>query len=161
MPHLRPVGEQDQAFLLRVYASTRADEIAQTGWSEAQAEAFVRMQFVAQQQHYRSHDADADFDIIEVDGAPAGRLYVARRPERIHVIDIAILPPWRRRGHGTALLRQLLAEGERAALPVSIYVEIHNPAQQLYARLGFKEVSSAGLYRLMEWRASAAPTPQP
>ena len=166
---LRPAGAEDQDFLLRVYASTRAEEIALTGWDEAQAAAFVRMQFVAQQHHYRTHDEDADFAVVELDGEPVGRLYVARRPERIHVIDIAILPAWRGHGHATALLRQLLAEGARRALPVSIYVEIHNRAQRLYARLGFAEVCSAGLYRLMQWcpigatppATPAAPATQP
>ncbi|MHA4868772.1 GNAT family N-acetyltransferase [Duganella sp. PWIR1] len=152
---LRPCLPHDDAFLLSVYASVRADEIAQTGWDAAQAEAFVRMQFDAQHRHYHAHHPEARFDVIELDGEAIGRLYVKRMPQRIHVIDIAILPPWRGRGLGTQLLAALMAEAEASDASVTIHVEIHNPAQSLYQRLGFQEISTAGLYRLMQWRATA------
>lgn len=157
---LRPCRPDDDAFLRSVYASVRADEIALTGWDDAQAQAFLRMQFDAQHHHYRTHNPDARFDVIESDGIPAGRLYVARAADYVHVIDIALLPAWRGRGIGTALLRALMDEAAGAHRYVSIHVEINNPAQALYARLGFQEVSTAGLYRLLVWRpapAAAAP----
>ena len=45
----RPVRPDDQEFQLKLYASTRRAEIAGFGWSEAQQEAFLRMQFTGQQ----------------------------------------------------------------------------------------------------------------
>ncbi|UMR31044.1 GNAT family N-acetyltransferase [Massilia sp. MB5] len=153
---LRPCQPQDEAFLRRVYAATRAGEIALTGWSAEQAEAFLRMQFDAQHQQYHARNPGAAFDIVELDGEAVGRLYVRREAGRIHVIDIAILPPWRGRGLGGALLRALQAEARQADASLSIYVEINNRAQVLYQRLGFQVISTAGLYRLMEWRATTA-----
>lgn len=153
---LRPSQPQDEAFLRRVYAATRAAEIALAGWSAQQAEAFLRMQFDAQHQQYHARHPDAAFDIIVADGQDAGRLYVRREAGRVHVIDIAILPPWRGQGLGGALLQALQAEAREAGACLSIYVEINNRAQGLYQRLGFQEVSNAGLYRLMEWRAATA-----
>ena len=44
---LRPVEEADQDFLLSVYASSRADEMARVPWSPEQKQAFVRTQFTA------------------------------------------------------------------------------------------------------------------
>jgi ribosomal protein S18 acetylase RimI-like enzyme len=144
---LRPAGPDDAEFLYRVYANTRYEELAVTGWSPEQVEAFLRMQFRAQDTHYRTHYAAAAFDVITVGGADAGRLYVDRGAGELRVIDIALLPEFRGAGVGTELFRRLFAEGLR----VSIHVESFNPARRLYDRLGFVKVGGTGVYDLMEW----------
>lgn len=151
---LRPIGEHDLDFLQRVYASTRAEELALVDWNDAQKASFLRMQFEAQHTHYKEHFPKARFDIIEVKGDPVGRLYVDRRPDEIRIIDIALLPEWRNRGAGSALLRSLLDEAGGEGKAVRIHVEQNNPAMQLYLRLGFTELEDQGVYRLMEWRPS-------
>lgn len=160
-PHLRPSQPGDQDFLRRVYASVRAGEIAQIGWDAATADTFLRMQFDAQDRHYRQHYPQARYDIVEQDGEPVGRLYVARGPDAIHVIDIALLDAWRGQGIGAALLGTLQDEAAAAGQRIVLQVEVSNPAFTLYQRLGFRELEIHGLYRLMEWRAPAsASTPQ-
>ena len=154
---LRPVGFDDEAFLRRVYADARAPEIALTGWEAASAQAFLRMQFDAQRQHYRKHYPDAHFDIVERAGTPVGRLYVARTAGEMRIVDIALLAPWRGQGIGSTLLQALLDEGMRDARRVTIHVEGRNPALALYRRLGFTDIEPHGVYRLLEWR----PTPLP
>ena len=81
---LRPIAPADEQFLYQVYASTRQEELAQVPWSDAQKEAFLRMQFAAQHLHYQQHYADAAFSILELQGEPIGRLYVARLDEAAH-----------------------------------------------------------------------------
>ncbi|MBL8252187.1 MAG: GNAT family N-acetyltransferase, partial [Candidatus Competibacter sp.] len=49
---LRPIAFEDCDFLFRVYASTRAEELALTGWDETQKQAFLAQQFEAQHHHY-------------------------------------------------------------------------------------------------------------
>ena len=44
-------------------------------WNEEMKAAFVHQQFEAQHVWYRDHYEGAQFDVILVDGAPAGRLY--------------------------------------------------------------------------------------
>ncbi len=148
---LRPAGPADAEFLYRVYASTRLEELAPTGWPREQIEAFLRMQFRAQDTHYRSYFPDAAFDVIVCAGEPAGRLTVDRRPAEIRVVDIALLPEFRGRGAGSALLRALLAEAAAAGVPVRIHVEANNPARRLYDRLGFVQTDTTGVYHLLEW----------
>ena len=75
---LRPTRPDDHPFLCALYASTREQELAAVPWDAAQKAAFVRMQFDAQHAHYQEHYAGAAFDVILVDGQPAGRLYVDR-----------------------------------------------------------------------------------
>ena len=155
VPHLRPAHAGDEDFLRRVYASTRAAEIGLTGWDAASAEAFLRMQFDAQDRHYRQHYPQARYDIVEQGGVPVGRLYVARGIEEMRVVDIALLDAWRNQGIGSTLLGALLAEAAAAGQRVTIHVEEGNPAHSLYRRLGFLQIATHGLYRLMEWRAPA------
>lgn len=150
---LRPAAKGDAEFLLRVYASTREEELAMVPWTAEQKEQFVRSQFAAQDAHYRAHYAGAAFEVIELDGVPVGRLYVYRTPREIRVMDIAVLPAFRRRGLGERVFRDLFAEADRDGKLVSIHVEIHNPARRLYERLGFRVVDdgeATPVYLLME-----------
>jgi ribosomal protein S18 acetylase RimI-like enzyme len=149
----RPITPDDLPFLLRVYGSTREEEMAMVvDWTPEQKAAFVRSQFEAQHGWYQDHYQGARFDVILVDGVPAGRLYVHRRESEIRLVDITLLPEFRGGGTGSALLRDLLAEGEAAGKRVTIHVEVFNPAMRLYERLGFLPVEERGPYRLMEWR---------
>jgi GNAT superfamily N-acetyltransferase len=150
---LRPVGPGDEAFLLQIYASVRADELAQVPWSEAQREAFVRMQFEAQQLHYQTHNPTATHDIILLDQHRIGRLYVARREREIRILDITILPEHRNSGWGTPLIKSLMEEAATAGKPLNIYVESYNPSLRLFERLGFVKSEGDGVNLLMEWRA--------
>jgi ribosomal protein S18 acetylase RimI-like enzyme len=150
---LRPICDGDQPFLVARYASTREQELAAVPWDAAQKTAFLRMQFDAQHTHYQEHFAGASFDIIVVNGQPAGRLYVARGADEIRVVDIALLPAYCNRGIGTRLLRQLQSEAHAAGTAVRIHVERFNPALRLYERLGFRQLEDKGVYLFMEWRA--------
>ena len=148
---LRPVEPTDEGFLYDVYASTRTEELAPVPWTDGQKAAFLRQQFTAQHRYYQEHYRDARFEIILRDGEPVGRLYVARWPEEIRIVDIALLPAHRYAGIGSQLLRELLAEGAATGKRVSIHVERFNPAMRLYQRLGFSDVADRGVYVMMEW----------
>ncbi|MDX6581863.1 MAG: hypothetical protein QOI10_1047 [Solirubrobacterales bacterium] len=152
---LRPATPDDRDFLLDVYASTRASELALMPWDDAAKRAFVEHQFHAQDVHYRRHYEGATFDVVEVAGEPAGRLYVLRGARDIRIMDIALLEAFRGRGIGTALLRPLLDEARADRRSVSIHVEVTNPARALYERLGFEAVEDHGAHLLMAWTATA------
>ena len=148
---LRASGECDGEFFHRVYASTRSDELALVPWSAEAKECFLRQQFQAQDRAYRNDYPGAEFWIVVVDGTDAGRLFVQRAPGEIRIMDIALLPGFRGRGIGTHLLNQILQEAENASRKVTIHVEVFNPAQRLYQRLGFSKVAANEVYCLMEW----------
>jgi ribosomal protein S18 acetylase RimI-like enzyme len=152
---LRRVRDDDAEFLYRLYASTRADELRAVPWDAAQKEAFLRQQHGAQSRHYRAAHPDGDFRVVEVEGRPAGRLYVDRGPEEVRIVDISLLPEHRGAGLGSALLRDVLAEAAAAGRRVTIHVERLNPALALYRRLGFAPVKDLGIYLFLEWRPPA------
>jgi ribosomal protein S18 acetylase RimI-like enzyme len=146
---LRPAGESDRGLLLRLFASTRARELALLPWDGAEKEALVRMQFEAQERSYRAQAPDARCDVVLLAGAPIGRLTVSRGQREIRVLDIALLPEKRGVGIGTLLMEQLAAEADAAAAVLTLHVELHNRARSLYERLGFSEVSRDGVYALL------------
>jgi ribosomal protein S18 acetylase RimI-like enzyme len=147
---LRPAAAADRPLLRAVYASTRADELALVAWDAPVKEAFLAQQFDAQDAHYREHYPGATFDVIEVDGQAAGRLYVHRGPRDIRIMDIALLPGYRGQGTGTDLLHSLVAEAQASGRTLSIHVEVNNPARRLYERLGFRPAAEHGVYLLLE-----------
>jgi GNAT superfamily N-acetyltransferase len=146
----RPAEERDRPFLVSLYASTRQEELAQTGWPPAQQSAFLEQQFTAQHEHYRRHYAGADFLVIEHGGSLIGRLYLARWPSEHRIVDIAFLPEARGGGRGTALLSDLTEEAHALGRSLSIHVERMNRALSLYQRLGFGLVEDKGVYLLLE-----------
>jgi ribosomal protein S18 acetylase RimI-like enzyme len=148
---LRPITEADRPALLRIYASTREEELALTDWDEAQRAAFVAMQFDAQHRYYQQYYADALFQLILCDGEVAGRLYVHRGAHETRIVDIALFPHYRGQGIGTALLRELQAEAALTRKSVTIHVEQFNPALRLYTRLGFRPLEDKGVYLLLGW----------
>jgi GNAT superfamily N-acetyltransferase len=150
---LRPVSESDNEFLLSVYASTRAEELAQVEWNEGQKEMFVRWQFDLQRREYDTRFPDADYRVIVIDQQPAGRIWVGADDEQIRLLDIALLPEFQNRGVGTVLLKRLIAraENEGKALRHMVFV-LNNNADRFYERLGFKKIEDLGAYKHMEWR---------
>lgn len=152
---LRPASDTDIDFLHRLYASTREDELRQVPWSPEQKAAFVRQQFEAQHAFWRENYTDTSWDLIVRGGEPIGRLYVARWPDDIRIVDIALVPEHRGGGLGTRLIRALFAEGDATRRKVSIHVEIFNPARRLYERLGFAQAGDRGVYLLMERHPAA------
>jgi ribosomal protein S18 acetylase RimI-like enzyme len=150
---LRPVGPEDEEFLLRVYASTREDELAQVPWSEEQKAAFVRQQSDAQRREYNAHYPAAEYDVILLDGAPAGRVWIGRDEEEIHLLDIALLREAQNCGVGTALLRALIEESRASGKRLRHMVFVMNTdALRFYERLGFLAFEEVGPYLHMEWR---------
>lgn len=148
---LRPVVTDDREFLIQVYASTRADEMAMVPWTDEQRAMFVVSQFNAQLAHYDKTYPTANHDIILSNDRPVGRLYVARLKEEIRIADITVLPNERNAGIGTYLLKQLLEESERENKVTQIYVEDYNRSLSLFKRLGFTVGEQQGFHLLMQW----------
>jgi ribosomal protein S18 acetylase RimI-like enzyme len=156
--NLRCVTPEDEELVLRVYSSTRAEELERVPWSEEQKLVFLQMQSKAQHDHYREVYPQAEYLLIIRGDRPIGRLYKAEKDSEIRVLDLTILPEERNSGIGTYLIRNLIAEGEQLNKAVTIHVESFNRSLGLFQRLGFKKVQENGIYFLMERPANAYAT---
>ena len=151
MSHLfRPITDNDLEFLYKVYASTRSEEMAVTGWNCEAIDAFLRMQFRLQHTQYLQNNPRASFNVILVDTTQVGRLYVDRRTDTISVIDIALLSEFRQRGIGGSIMRSLAEEADAKGLVMCLHVERNNPILGFYKKLGFQTKGEHGIYLYME-----------
>jgi ribosomal protein S18 acetylase RimI-like enzyme len=146
----RRVTPDDRGFLLELYATTRAAELAQVPWTDDQKMAFVEMQFQAQTAGYSHAYPRAEHQMIVVDNVPAGRIYWSAEPGRLHILDITIAAVRRNTGIGSFVLREVFQEADRAGKNVTIYVESFNPSCRLFQRLGFQVAQQDGFQLLLE-----------
>jgi GNAT superfamily N-acetyltransferase len=150
---LRPVTKDDDQFLFTLYGSTRDAELSQVQWAEGQRDTFVRWQFDMQRREYEARFPDGRYQLILIDGEPAGRIWTGEDKEQIRLLDIALLPQFQKRGAGTLLLEELKKEAERAGkfLRHMVFV-LNDNAHRFYERLGFVVIEDLGAYKHMEWK---------
>jgi hypothetical protein len=84
--------EEDAEFRFRLFCQSRP-ALSALPLAAAAMEQLMRLQFQAQMTSYRAPFPGAQFDIIELDGDPIGRI----------IVDRAIVPELRNRGIGTAI----------------------------------------------------------
>ncbi len=156
---MRAVTPADDNFLLKVYGSTRADELAQVmWWDDAQKETFLRFQLDMQRRTYFERFPAAQYSIILFDGAPVGRIWIGRTAAETRLLDIAILPAGRNAGIGATLLRQLKDEARQTGRVLRHMVDKTNEgALRFYTRLDFRITEDAGTHFRMEWQPEPAP----
>ena len=147
----RVINQRDMGFLAELYASTRAEEIASTGWGKKQTQLFLKQQFDAQHAHYQEQYPDADWLVVIKDRKRIGRLYLERWPSQHRLIDIALVPEMQGQRIGVAMILDLMDEAEADDKVLSLHVEKNNPAKDLYLHMGFETLADKGVYDLMAW----------
>lgn len=78
--------------------------------------------------------------------------------DRTPELSVAVLPEYRGRGLGTQMILQLLKNAQGRYSVVSLSVSTDNPAQRLYARLGFAEVGNDGTSLTMKLDLPRSPS---
>jgi GNAT superfamily N-acetyltransferase len=99
--------------------------------------------------------ADAEFQIVLIDGENAGRLVVSRTSNGLVIEDIVLLPVWRNAGIGGAVLRRVFGEGAATRQPVHASLGKGSRAWSFFERLGFVKIGETDSRLQIEWRAPA------
>ncbi len=153
---LRQATEADGSFLFSLFLRERAHEFSGVPWSAEQTRHLIRMQFDAQQRHYRSRFPDAAHELVLVNGEAAGRLSLDRQADQFLVVDFALMPEFRHLGIGSRIISSVQADAAAHGKPVTGHVRRDNPAVRFWQKLGFTLLDEDGLYFNMEWRSVAA-----
>jgi ribosomal protein S18 acetylase RimI-like enzyme len=140
---LRPAHERDYAYTESLYVQTMKPLLSRLdAWDEADVLA-----------KFRSEYRPDEIRIITVGGGDVGFLHVEKKDGGISLAQIHIEAPYRSRGIGTMLIKDLLRDARAKSKPVSLSVVKHNPAQTLYERLGFKVAGEDETKLHMRWEA--------
>ena len=100
--------------------------------------------------------AGKDFDelpieIIERDGEPVGYQILLEHDDHWFLDELAVVASAQNRGLGTELVTAVMTAARTAGMPVRLSVLDCNPAQRLYARLGFRVSRREPPRVKMEW----------
>ncbi len=137
---LRPASSDDFDFLYRLHRLTMKKYVAQTwGWDESW-----------QRQYFEQHFDPALNQIIAVRGIDIGVVSVVERETELFLSNIQVHPEYQGQGIGASVIKTILDEGKRLGKPVALQVLKINPAQKLYARLGFTVMAETETHYLMK-----------
>lgn len=157
---IRPATPEDASLLFTLFAEHKAAELAPLGLSAAQLQPLLEMQYRGREFSYSQSSANlADNILCTADATPVGRMLVDRQPECRRVMDIAVLLAHRNRGIAAQALRRIQDEAASASRPVRLRVMQNSPAENLYRRLGFTQISQDEISSEMEWRPQPSANP--
>jgi ribosomal protein S18 acetylase RimI-like enzyme len=151
----RPETEVDADFLFALYGSVKGPEMGSMPVDDHMKRQLLSMQFQAMTRGYRAAFPAARYDVILLDETRIGRLIINMEPGRAHIVYIALLPEWRNRGIGVALMTSVLAEARRLGLVCGASVARDNTASlRLWNKLGFEERERTAMDVILERRTA-------
>jgi GNAT superfamily N-acetyltransferase len=95
--------------------------------------------------------AELPIEIVECDGVAVAYQIVERKADHWWLDEIAVVANERNRGIGTHLVTAIMVAARVAGMPLRLSVLEVNPAQRLYARLGFRVTRVEPPRIKMEW----------
>ncbi|KQR07321.1 GNAT family N-acetyltransferase [Deinococcus sp. Leaf326] len=129
---LRDAEEGDLSFLRLLYGSVRQDL---QSFPDAMREPLLELQFQAQRRGY-----GAQYPLL-----------TARLEADLVLVDFSLLPDWRGRGIGGAVLQTLQTRARAASCDIRLQVAKDNSALHLYVRHGFEICAGDDLRYAMRW----------
>lgn len=143
---LRPISNVDFEFIYQVTKAAMQTYVEQTWGSWADDEQRVRT--------YNSIDLSTH-QIIQLDGRDVGCLAMEHHSSHLQLTKLYLLPDLQRRGIGTFLIRQLIAQAKALKAPLRLRVLAVNPARQLYEREGFRIQAQTDERIFMEYQVKS------
>jgi ribosomal protein S18 acetylase RimI-like enzyme len=143
---------QDDAFLFRLFARDRADQLTAAGIPEMHAEKLIEMQYRGQRTTWAARYPHAENRIlITANSTSCGRVLIDRRPARWRIVDIGVLAAHRGRGLATRAIEQCQTHCRNTQMRLELQVNPENPARRLYERLGFRAIQETEISIEMVW----------
>jgi ribosomal protein S18 acetylase RimI-like enzyme len=142
----RPATPEDDAFLYALFSAVRGPDFAHLPMPPAQLDMLLRIQFAGQKQSYGAQYPGSD-SIVLLESQPIGRFWLYHGPTEHQLVDISLLPEFRNRGIGGALVRQAVADAREAGVRLCCSVARTNTGSlKFHQRLGFQIVGEDEVY---------------
>jgi GNAT superfamily N-acetyltransferase len=134
---LRGALRNDEDFLFALHRDAMSAYVDATwGWDEKWQRAHFAANYAPERQAVIMHVGPVLCDV--------GRISLTRHWRKIFLRDIELISPERNHGVGTAIINAVLALARGSNRYVELRVLRCNPAQRLYARLGFRVIDDDG-----------------
>ena len=134
---LRAAERGDEDFLFALHRDAMRTYVDATwGWDEEWQRANFAATFAPARQAVIVHAVTSLQDV--------GRISLTRHWRKLFLRDIELLGPERNHGAGTAIINAVLSLARESNRHVELRVLRCNPAQRLYARLGFRVIDDDG-----------------
>ncbi len=148
---LRPSTPDDEPFLFSAFCAARCGDFIAAGCTGDHLDLILRMQFRVQQQAYQSRYPESAPDIILATDQQVGTWWVAETADEHRIVDIAILPEFRGKGIGSALVIRLIEKARQTGKPVrSSIAKSNGRSVSFHAHLGFQICGDDGVYIQMQ-----------
>src|SRR5205809_8111009 len=92
MISFRAVTPEDEEFLLKLYKSSRGDDLRGLGWSEDRISEFLEMQYEARQRLHQNDYQNTTDEKVLLNGKTVGNMPNDRHVNEIRCVVIALLP---------------------------------------------------------------------
>jgi ribosomal protein S18 acetylase RimI-like enzyme len=139
---LRPARPPDYSFALALYLDGARRHLSKIGrWDAPRLRA-----------RFRNGYKQAQTRIICVGEKAIGWMQVVEHVGRLYLRQLHLIRPYRGKGIGTRLIKELLRRAEAEGKPVTLDVMHGNPARRLYVRLGFRQTGQDADKAQMIWR---------
>ena len=137
----RNATETDRPFVWEAYRRAYLDlVVSQFGrWDEEHEQGYFDEKWARQ-----------GFEVVEVDGVPAGALWTTDEGKWLRLREIFLLPEFQGRGIGSTLVQQEIDRARGRKKPLRLRVLRANRAHDLYERLGFDVCEEVDLHDWME-----------
>jgi ribosomal protein S18 acetylase RimI-like enzyme len=135
----RNATEKDINFLYTLHVAAMKEYVDQVwGWDDGYQESLFRRNYVP-----------AKIRIVLYNGREIGLLSVEEREDDVFLRTIEIHPEFQGKGLGTAIIKEIIADGAQKMKPIVLQVLTVNPARQLYERLGFAIIEETNIHYMM------------
>ena len=144
----------DAAFLFALFAATRSPEMEVMPIDAKAKDFLLRAQYRSMTETYRREYPNARWEVVEIEGEPAGLLVTDVGSACVTYVDIAILPHVQGRGLARRVMLKALEEPRLLGLPARVSVLMHNVASlRLCERVGFVRAEESPPFVHLEWTA--------
>jgi hypothetical protein len=149
---LRPVTPEDDAFVLAVFIDSHL-EYEYLPLPPDQKRQLIEMQYRLQTADYTARFPGSRHDVILRDGAPSGRIWVARLEDQILIVDIGMRAAAQNGGIGSTVVRRLQDEARDSGKPLrSSVFRFNDGSLRWHQRLGFIVESEDEMQYHLCWR---------
>lgn len=154
--YLRPATAHDRPLLRAIASESRADEF--TGLPAQLASTLLALQYAAFQRHRTLCWPDATDHVIDHRNVPAGVVTTDLSGDHFRLIDLSLLPGFRKQGHATAIVNTAAAVAAESGLSLRFRISTARVSPSFLKRFGARIVAQGATYAELEMAPPTAPS---